>query len=70
MPVDPFKQFQPPQANAELPSWIQMDDQGSQAPDMSPFVTALKKRMGGNEMMKGGMDSMGGLGKAGGAESL
>jgi len=45
---DPYGRVKRPdfQAPTELPSWLPMDSEKSQTPDMNPFVTALKKRMG------------------------
>ena len=50
--------------NAELPQWVDMGsgDQQSQVPDMSSFVSALKKRMN-TPQMKDGKQGMA-MGKA------
>lgn len=48
MPYDPSKFFQPQfQADPTLPQWQPMSGDGQSAPDFSPLVGALKKRMGG-----------------------
>jgi hypothetical protein len=74
--MNPFKKELAPdfEANTQLPEWVPMGE-GSQAPDVSPFVDALKKRMmkppdaGSVGSMMGG--EIGGAGKAaGGMKSL
>lgn len=62
------------EADTRLPQWVQMGDgEQQQAPDMSPFMAALKKRMqpqsvgGAGSAMGGALGGMtGGATKAGG----
>ena len=70
------------ETNFQMPPWLDMDSGESQTPDVSPFVSALKKRMrpqppvGGVGGAMGGAlggDMMGTMGKAssgGGPKSL
>lgn len=67
MPYDPYQRIFKPdtQANQDLPDWMPMGEQ-EQAPDINPFMDALKKRMsGGGGMTKGG-EGIGTMGKVGG----
>jgi len=61
-------------ANTQLPQWMSMGGDQSQAPDFSGVTSALKKRMGGSKPNPNGemsySDMLGGsIGKSGGGMS-
>lgn len=70
--MNPYKPKVAPdfEANAQLPEWHQFAEQG-EAPNVSPFVDALRKRMMKPPDMGGAGSAMGSaIGASGGMKSL